>query len=90
MTGASIGSRKERQTYTNALRDVVRQSAPNIPWAVDFRPALADPCLKAADYCAWALQRAWERGDGRAPEPLKDKLTYQYELWRRGTVHYYY
>ena len=89
VTAASIGNKKERTTYTNALRDVVQQSAPDIPWVVDFRPALADPMLQVADYCAWAVQRAWERGDQRSLDLIRDKMTYHYELWQRGTTHFY-
>lgn len=89
VTAASIGTKKERDTYTKALRDVVQQSAPDINWAVDFRPALADVCLQAADYCAWAVRRKWERNDERPITTIRDKLTYEYELWRRGKTHYY-
>jgi len=89
VTAASIGTKKERQTYISALEDVVRQSAPRISWAVDFRPALSDPCLQAADYCAWAVQRKWERNDARSFDLISSKLTYEYELWKRGTTHYY-
>jgi hypothetical protein len=28
----------------------------------------SDPCLWAADYCTWAIQRKWERRDERAYE----------------------
>lgn len=89
VTAASIGTKRERLTYTNALRDVVRQSAPQIPWLVDFRPALADPLLQAADYCAWAVQRSYERGDNRTLDVLRDRMTYKYELWAHGRKHYY-
>lgn len=89
VTTASIGTKKERQTYTSSLEDVVNQSASHVLWAVDFRPAMADPCLQAADYCAWAIQRKWERSDERALDIIRDKLDYEYELWRHGTVHYY-
>ena len=89
VTAASIGTKKERQTYTSALQDVVNQSAAHVLWAVDFRPALADPCLQASDYCAWAIQRKWERGDTRSLDIIRAKLTYEYELWARGTTHYY-
>lgn len=89
VTAASIGNRKEKQTYTSALKDVVNQSASHVDWAVDFRPALADPCLQAADYCAWAIGRKWERGDSRSLDLIRAKLTYEYELWRGGTKHYY-
>lgn len=89
VTAASIGTKKERATYTNALRDVVHQSAPKIPWVVDFRPAMADPMLQAADYCAWAVQRAWERNDQQSLDLIRDRMTYIYELWKHGTKHYY-
>jgi len=89
VTAASIGTKKERLTYTNALKDVVNQSAPDIPWVVDFRPSMADNLLQAADYCAWAVQRLWEKDDGKSFDPLKDRCTYHYELWKHGTKHYY-
>lgn len=89
VTAASIGTKKERETHTNALKDVVKQSAPNLDWIVDFRPAQSDNLLQVADYCAWAVQRKWERNDARTLDLIKDRLSYQYELWRRGTDHYY-
>ena len=89
VTAASIGNRKEKQTYTSSLKDVVNQGAAHVEWAVDFRPALADPCLQAADYCAWAIQRKWERGDSRSLDLIRPKLSYEYELWKPGTKHYY-
>lgn len=89
VTAASIGTKKERLTYTNALEDVVQQSAKHVPWIVDFRPAQADPLLQVADYCAWAVQRKWERNDRTAFDRLKGRLTYEYELWAKGTHHHY-
>jgi hypothetical protein len=89
VTAASIGTKKERDTYTTALEDVVAQSASHIDRGLDFRPGLADPCLQAADYCSWAVQRKWERGDDRSLALIRGKLTYHYELWARGTKHYY-
>jgi hypothetical protein len=29
-------------------------------------PHMSDPCLQVADYCTWAIQRKWERGDERS------------------------
>lgn len=89
VTAASIGTRKEKDVFTNALKDVIAQSASHVEWAVDFRPAMADPLLQAADYCAWALQRKWERDDDRSLKLIEAKMTYCYDLWKRGTVHYY-
>lgn len=89
VTAAAIGTKKERLTYTNALEDVVQQSAPHIDWIVDFRPCQSDPMLQAADYCAWAVQRKWERGDCSHFNQIKGRKTYEYELWAKGTTHHY-
>lgn len=89
VTAASIGSRKERATYVTALNDVVNQSAPAIPWIVDFRPAMACHMLQVADYCAWATQRLWELKDDRSFKLIADRQNYAYELWKHGTKHYY-
>ena len=89
VTAASIGTKKERATYVTALNDVVNQSAASMPWVVDFRPAMACYMLQVADYCARATQRLWEQNDERSHQIIKDRQSYSYELWRRGTVHYY-
>ena len=54
-------------------------------------PSHADPCLQVADYCAWAIQRRWESGkqDIRSYDLIKDRITYEYDLFEKGTDHYY-
>lgn len=89
VTTASLGTRKERLTFTSSLSDVMNQTVRDAKWAVDFRPSQTDPCLQVADYCAWAIQRKWERDDRRTYDRLQDRVTYEYDLWRRGTTLYY-
>jgi hypothetical protein len=89
VTAASIGNRKEKLAFCNSSNDVLSQFMRPGTWAFDFRPSIADPCLQVADYCGWAIQRQWESGDDRSYRLIRDRVTYEYELWRRGTVHYY-
>jgi hypothetical protein len=89
VTAASIGNRKEKLTFCNALHDVMSQTINSGKFAVDFRPAATDPCIQAADYCAWAIQRKYEKGEDRAYNRIKDRITYEYDLWARGRKHYY-
>ncbi|MER8816303.1 DUF3800 domain-containing protein [Mesorhizobium sp. M0965] len=86
---ASIGTKKERTTFTTALSDVMDQTVGGIPWAVDFRPSHCDPGLQVADYCAWAIQRKWERGDTRSFDLIKDRISYEFDLWKHGTTLHY-
>lgn len=89
ITAASIGTKKERLTYCSKLDDVMRQTIKAARWAVDFRPSHCDPCLQVADYCAWAIQRKWERGDTRSYDMIKHMVTREFDLWSHGTEMFY-
>ena len=91
VTAASIGHKKERLSFCNAIDDVLNQHIERDAWRVDFRPAMADAGLQVADYCAWAIQRKWETEgkDSRSYDLIKDRITYEYDLWGRGRRHYY-
>jgi hypothetical protein len=89
VTTASLGTRKERYSFENSVSDVMRQTCGSREWKTDFMPSHADPCLQVADYCAWAIQRKWERKDMRSYQLIADKITYEYDLWRSGTSLYF-
>jgi hypothetical protein len=89
ITAASIGNKKEKLSFTNAIDDVMKQTMHRNSWKTDFRSAASDGCLQVADYCAWAIQRKWERGDTRSYESIKKRITYEYDFWSHGTQHYY-
>ncbi|MEN9856147.1 MAG: hypothetical protein RLZZ157_1273 [Pseudomonadota bacterium] len=86
---ASLGTKKERAAFEVAVTDVMRQTHKSDKWRADFMPCQADPCLQVADYCAWAIQRKWERSDLRSYNLIKERITYEYELWEHGRVHHY-
>lgn len=92
VTTASLGTRKERLAFEEAVADVMRQTKRVKDWRPDFMPCHADPCLQVADYCAWAIQRKWEskdQSDVRSYNLIKGKITYEYDLFAPGTTRYY-
>jgi hypothetical protein len=94
ITSASIGTKRERSAFSDAVDDVLSQMMPVAKWKTDFVPAQADPCIQVADYCAWAIQRKWEslhksKTDVRSYSIIRDRITYEYDLWRTGTTYYY-
>ena len=89
VTTASLGARKERAAFEGAVSDVMRQTRQNSRWKTDFMPCHSDPCLQRADYCAWAIQRKWERNDARSYELIQDRITYEFDLWAKGERHFY-
>ncbi len=66
VAAAELGTRKRRGLLLNALQDVVRQVAVCKTHQVAFWPDQSEPCLWAADYYLWAVQRKYERGDDRS------------------------
>ena len=89
ITTASIATKKGQGVFTNAVNDVVQQHLKRDQWATFFCQCASDPCLQIADYCTWALQRKWERGDTKSYDLIKDHITYEYDLWAHGSKHYY-
>jgi hypothetical protein len=92
VTTASLGTRREKAAFQEAVAKVMRQTKRGKEWRADFMPCHADPCLQVADYCAWAIQRKWEskdQKDVRSYDLIKDRITYEFDLWSHGTTHYF-
>ena len=89
ITTASVGTRKGQAVFTNAVNDVVQQHVVRENWRTSFAPCANDPCLQAADYCTWAIQRKWERGDTRSYDLIRNRISYEFDLWAHGNQHHY-
>ncbi len=91
VTTASIGVKKGQADFSAAVLDVLKQTQKIDAgaWRTTFCSSASDPCLQAADYCTWAIQRKWERGDSRSYDLIKHKIKYEYDLWQHGGQHFY-
>ena len=87
LTTAALGTKRER--FEQNVNRVVEQVTTRNSWATYFCPAMADPCLQVADYCAWAIQRKWERNDLRSYQIIHRKVVREYDLWSARTQHHY-
>lgn len=88
-TTASIGTKKGQAIFTNSVNDAVQQTVKRSQWRTFFCQSMADPCLQIADYCTWAIQRKWERGDLRAYDLIRDRIDHEGDMWAKGTTRYY-
>lgn len=91
VTAASVGVKKQQAKFSEAVHDVLRQTqkVDAGSWRTTFCSSASDPLLQAADYCTWAIQRKWERGDDTAYNLIRHKIRYEFDLWARGSKHYY-
>jgi hypothetical protein len=89
ITAAALGTRKGQAVYTAAVNEVLQQTVQRQRWRTFFPRAIADPCLQVADYCAWAVQRKWERNENQWYNVIQGKIKTEFDLWRNGTTLYY-
>ena len=79
---ASIRTRMRAGAVDAALRSIVSQVRPerSIAHVVN---ADSDLAVQAADYCGWAIQRKWERGDFRAHATIRHLIRSEQVLFER-------
>ncbi len=86
---ASLETAKKRALFDAALKDVVQQVTPTVRYRTAFWPASTDPCLQAADYASWAVQRRWEQGDDSVLAKIPGLVRSQFDVFRNGPTHFY-
>ena len=81
LTAASIGTGDMRSAFEREIDIAVRQLHPNTVVKGDMVGAQTSPMLQAADYCAWALMRKWERNDTRSYVSISAKIASEYDFF---------
>lgn len=73
-----IPLQSRRKAFEKAFKQGLREiMGDRVFWLV-HHPSAADPGLQAADYCTWAVQRAWQRGDTRPFEHVRARVRSQW------------
>ena len=57
LTVATIGTKKKRIMFEDAVRDVISQKQTNKKIVTSFWSCTSDPCSWVVDYCTWAIQK---------------------------------
>lgn len=66
----------KREWTEKAIRESCRAELPTgLPFSVFHHASSSNACLQAADYCAYAVARKWERNDPRLYDLLRSRLT---------------
>lgn len=89
IVAASIGTKARRDAFHIGVRDVVAQTVPTMDVRSVHWPNETDAGLQIADYCCWAIQRKWERGDDRSHGLIIGKIQSEFDLFQPGTQTYY-
>jgi hypothetical protein len=86
-----IPVKKKREAVKKAINVACRaELPPRIRFGCYHHPCASNQWLQVADYCAWAVQRKWERSDMRTYEQLRSHLIKdELNVTARGTTTYY-
>ncbi len=89
VVSASLGTKRRRTEFGEAVADVVSQTCQTAAYRTASWDASCEPCLQAADYCCWAIQRKWEKNDQRSYAFIRDKIASEFDIFRVGRQLYY-
>jgi hypothetical protein len=78
---ATLETKKRRQLHAQALREVMNQCLGRRPHTCAHWTAASHPCLQAADYYTWAVQRWFEGKDSRSWNLVQNQFQTTYKIW---------
>ena len=86
---ASIGANDTRSNFYATVSTMESAHTPAITMRAAMWPGATSPLLQVADYCAWAVQRKWERSDIRAYDLIRDKIASEFDAFGHRATAYY-
>lgn len=89
IVGATLSLKRRQRASHVAIAEAAGTAAGSVPFMTGIWTAASEPCLQVADYCCWAIQRKWERGDLRSDVLIQDKIASEFDVFRRVSTRYY-
>jgi hypothetical protein len=79
--GASFATKAKQSLLVRAVNGLVSSTLQQANIRTCCWPASTEPCLQVADYCCWAIQRKWERGDERSHGLIKHMIKTEFNIF---------
>lgn len=81
---------KKRKAIEKAVKTTLADMLPKgAVYRVLHHDSKSNFDLQIADYCTWAIQRKWTRGDDRSWKLIAPAVRSEFDIFRTGTTHYY-
>lgn len=72
---------RQRKAAEKAFKSAIRNTLQERPFSIVHHPSAAHALLQAVDYCTWAVQRKWHRGDARSYALIEHAIHSVYEAF---------
>lgn len=81
--------KKTKQAVEKAFKLYIANNLGARPYSILHHSSAAHPCLQAADYCTWAIQRRWRDGDSRSYDLIKTFVRTEIDIFSAATEVFY-
>lgn len=82
---ATLNTSKKQADFRKALSGTINDiGGRRGVTKVVYWPAQCEYGIQIADYCGWAIQRKWERGDSRSYDLIAHAIRSEFDCFRRG------
>ena len=72
---------RHRKAAEKAFKSAIRNTLAERPFSIVHHASSAHALLQVVDYCTWAVQRKWHRGDTRSYELISGTIRSVYEAF---------
>ena len=87
----TIATNRRREGILKALKTNLRAELPGATTRIYTHPKESNKWIQVADFCSWAIQRKWERGDRASYDLIRPRLVKtELDLCARGDQQIYY
>ncbi len=86
----SIPNKKKRNSIEKEIKGAVgRRQLPGIQYGLIHHESRSHFGLQIADYCCWAIQRKWKKGQLGWYHSIKPAIRHEFDVFQHGTEYYY-
>lgn len=82
-------ARKRKAIEKHVKSATSRLQVPGIQYRLLHHASRSHLGLQVADYCSWAIQRKWEKGEFDCYNRIRSAIRIEFDIFRNGTEYYY-
>lgn len=81
---------RKRKAVEKGIKETLKRNLPqNCKYTIFHHSSKSHYTLQATDYCNWAIQRKWERGDSRSYDIIKGRIKSEFNIFKESNIIYY-
>jgi Protein of unknown function (DUF3800) len=84
-----IPHERKRKAIEGAVKTALKESLDGSPFRVFHHHSRSHAGLQVADYCCWAVQRKWDKGETELYKLIAPAIHSEFDVYSSGTTYFY-